>query len=294
LDAVEAPVPPPAATRAGPTLVYDDDCPMCVALAARIVGAGAVPAARMRPVSAFTGDAAARIAAAGIAEEMVALDEATGETRSGLAALLWALRGGPWDRRARLLDRRPWRGIASALYRVVAYNRRLIAVPAARAAPCACEPSGRPGLRAAFLAACLALCAAVGAGVGATLPGALGHVARLPAGLAGIALAGAGPALAGLLGLLAPRGKRLAWLAHLVATTALGAAVVAPAALLAALAPPVAGRAGFAVALPIAVFAMLGAQRRRARWLGLRRRHVAAWAAGFLAGTAGAWRLVLG
>jgi hypothetical protein len=183
----------------------------------------------------------------------------------------------------------------SALYRVVAANRRVLAVPAGRAGECACEPDDRRALRAALVGTLLAFGAAAAAAFGAAFLPAIGRAPRggLSPALAGVAIAGAGPALAALLVAFVPRGRRSATLAHLSATTAAGAAVLLPTPLLALFAPALLVRAAGTVSVATSFVLMLGMARKRARYLGLSRRHVSAWAAALAASACALWLLLL-
>jgi hypothetical protein len=145
------------------TVVYDGDCGLCrraAGLFVRPLFVGRDTDAR--PFEAYDGEVAERLRAAGIHDEMAVIDEHTGEIRGGYRGILFAARRGRLGWLARLLALPGVRHGATALYRLVAYNRRILAPPPERTVACACEPSDHLGYRLAFMA--LSLVATFGCG----------------------------------------------------------------------------------------------------------------------------------
>jgi predicted DCC family thiol-disulfide oxidoreductase YuxK len=135
-------------------LVYDGDCPMCRTFSELARWRWLVGDAGTMRHDAFEGEEAARLEAAGIRNELAVLDRTTGEIRSGYDGIVWLLQEGrvPWL--AALLAFPPVRWLLRHDYRLVAYNRRILAPPRRRAA-CACDPDLHRGYRWAFIVAAL-------------------------------------------------------------------------------------------------------------------------------------------
>ena len=281
---MEAPrdlAPPQPVT--GRVMVYDGDCPLCIGLSAAFVRLGLIPEHERRPYQAFGGPLQDRMWEAGIRNEMLVLDPASGELRAGAAGILWML-GATWiGPLAKLLARRPLLDLVSGLYRFVAYNRRFLSVPKPRAIACACDPDERPRTTWALILAAgvLALGAATLVGLGG--PPELRLVgSRL--GPVGPPAKAFGPWLLPLLGLVTiPAGQRLRVLGHLAATAGLGGLVFLPLGLVAWISPSTVHQAyGTLVQLSCLVAGgwMFVQQRRRAAFLGLPARWLVLWTVG--------------
>jgi len=132
------------------TLIYDGDCPMCGWISRRFGDLGLVDDAHRRPYQTFDGDLAARLEAAGIRNEMLVLDAATGELRAGIEGFLWLLPGTRWSWLSGLLSLAPMRALMQLAYRTIAYNRRVVAPPP-RGIVCACDPDPHAGFRALLI-----------------------------------------------------------------------------------------------------------------------------------------------
>ena len=169
-------------------VVYDPTCPLCVATSRWLVARGLLGAEDRRSLLSFPAAERERLRAHGVRNEVLVLDPGTGESRSGVQGLLWLLGARPRLGLLRVLLLPPLRPLLSAGYRVVSYNRRIVApVSPDRRAACACDPDPHPLWRTLFGAAALSV-----AGVSAA---SLGYLA-LPAIGAGEAWTGV---LAGLL-----------------------------------------------------------------------------------------------
>ncbi|MHC5010101.1 MAG: DCC1-like thiol-disulfide oxidoreductase family protein [Planctomycetota bacterium] len=218
---------------AGLVLVYDGGCGFCEATSRWLVRKGAVDEARRQPFQTFEGEAAARLREAGVRNELAVLDPHNGEVRTGFLGLLWLARESPLRRRVRWVDWPPLRNILALCYRVVSYNRRIIApIPPAQAAACDCDPDPHPAYRAVFVLLLLAF-AAVGwaaftwaASLGQSLFGerVFEHGARV--GLLAFAL-GWGPSL--LLAAVAAKRDGGALVAHVAYLVGAGGAILLPA-----------------------------------------------------------------
>ncbi|MCZ6597994.1 MAG: hypothetical protein O7B99_10170 [Planctomycetota bacterium] len=145
----------------GKTMVYDGDCPMCKGISAAFVRLGMFPESERRPYQAYEGELATRLWEAEIRNEIVILDSASGEIRSGAAGILWML-GSTWvGPVARVLAIRPLSDLVTLGYRLFAYNRRFVSVPRPMGIACACDPDEKPGYQVGFIALASIFAAAV-------------------------------------------------------------------------------------------------------------------------------------
>ncbi|MFT7677026.1 MAG: putative DCC family thiol-disulfide oxidoreductase YuxK [Planctomycetota bacterium] len=194
-------------------VVYDGDCFFCRAGVRLLVAVGYTRAADARPFAFYDPDTAARLMRAGIHNELAVLDPGTKEVRSGAVGLLWKLEEGPLWPLAKLLSLPGPKHVCTAAYRLVSFNRRIIAPLPAGQIACACDPDMSFLWRGAFVA--------LGLGVAAAL--ALPYAGMLAAGSAvGVALL-AGAGLATVLAAAVPDGLEaileragvLAWIVFL-------------------------------------------------------------------------------
>lgn len=169
-------------------LVYDGDCPMCRWISRRFAELGLIEEEQRRPFQEFEGEPASALEKAGIRNEMLVLDESSGEIRPGVRGFQWLLEGTRLRALATLLGLPPLRRGLSLLYRVVAYNRRILAPPSAGAV-CECDPDPHRGFRAAFLVAATLFVLGASAVCGAALERAFGVAGPMP--VAGAAVAAA-------------------------------------------------------------------------------------------------------
>jgi hypothetical protein len=266
-------------------LVYDGDCPICIHGSAAFVRLRLIPEERRREFQSYEGEAAERLAAAGFRNEMAVLDPGSGEIRTGIPGFLWLLRESPIGALARLLDHRPLVAALTGLYHLVAYNRRILALPRSPIR-CACDPDERPGYQLALLVILLAFAAALTALFGAALAAASGLAAPRQGAAWMLLAAGSGWAVLFLAVLTLPAEVRLRFLAHLGMVMATGVLLLVPVTVLAPFlaGPPLAVAAGVSVAASFALMARRLA--RRLRYLGLPRRWLAAWAVALWAGMA--------
>jgi predicted DCC family thiol-disulfide oxidoreductase YuxK len=280
LSVSAAPVHAPAAPK---LLLYDGECPFCSGVGRLTERAGLLPAGGALAFQDAEPALAERLRAAGIANEVLVLERATGELRSGARGLAWLLAGTRLAPLARLVARPPLREALDALYGFVASNRRFLAAPRPRGPTCACEPDDRPARRRLFTGLAVLLAALPLLLLGWCAPRAdyLGHLERLGA-WAPLFAAGAPWCVPALCALALPRAARGRYLAHLAATAAAGGLALLPIPLL-VLAAPHAGRAALPALLPLgAALAgglMFAMQRRRLAYQGLGARWLWTWTA---------------
>ncbi len=150
-------------------LAYDGDCPMCIASVEALVSWGLVRPEQTRANHDLAPLDAELARAAGIRNQLVAIDPATHETRSGTAALLWIIGETPgWRAVARLLSLPIVRSLLSFGYQAVSYNRRIISPPRHQIV-CDCEPQVTVARRLALIVPLVVLSALIVAGWGAAV-----------------------------------------------------------------------------------------------------------------------------
>jgi predicted DCC family thiol-disulfide oxidoreductase YuxK len=269
-------------------LAYDGDCPMCLATIRMLLRLGLV---RAEQTSANYDLEAADLEAAqqaGIRNQLVVIDQATRETRSGSDALLWMIGDNPRYRLlARLLGLPGLRQLLSYAYKTISYNRRVISPPRHQIV-CDCEPEVTVARRLTLIVPLLLATTLLVAGFGAAAfvgwrlgDAATGAVFTLIAfGTGWVLLVAAGFVLLREM-------QRIDYLAHLVVTMFAGAIVLLPAAVLTPFVPlPVS--IGLACVSVSAAFAIMFAmQRRRVAALGIGSGWLWAWAVVLLLTTGG-------
>ena len=160
-------------------LVYDGDCSMCAWLSRRSVDLGLVSEEGRRPYQSFEGELALRMEEAGIRNEMLVLEPATGELRAGIDAFLWLVADSRWRPLGRLAALAPVRALLGIAYRTIAYNRRVLAPPP-RGITCACDPDPHAGFRAFFVFVLLAFITAAAWLFGHAASRVAGGIGALP------------------------------------------------------------------------------------------------------------------
>ena len=159
-----------------PTLIYDDACPMCKAYTAGFKTAGWCDRA------AFSGVGKEAIAAGldldRARHEIPLVDPDTGKVYYGLDAMTRVMASGMPAFRP-LLRSRLLRAVLAPLYKIITYNRRIIAGTHAPAVGFDCAPDRHRGWRWTYIALMFGLTAWLG------LPGALAALA-MAAGLGGL------------------------------------------------------------------------------------------------------------
>jgi len=212
-------------------LAYDGDCPMCLATVGLLLKLGLLDAGQARPNHELEGSELEAARAAGIRNQLVAIDPRTGETRAGSDALLWLAADRPrfaWA--ARLLGLPGLRQLLSFAYQAVSYNRRVISPPQHQIA-CDCEPQVTVARRLQLIVPLAVVSMLVVAAYGAaTFVGANLGTATAGAALMEIATA-AGWLIAATAGAVLLRGMaRIDYAGHLAVTMFVGALILLPAA----------------------------------------------------------------
>jgi predicted DCC family thiol-disulfide oxidoreductase YuxK len=266
----------------GPVLVYDGDCPFCVAASEWLLRR-APAGARRRPAQEFAGQGARDLEAAGVRSALLVAPAGGGPPRAGLEGVALLLEGGRTAWWVRLLLAPALRPVLTPLYRLVAQNRRVLFPPASCGSH-ACDPPPRPLLEVALVATSLLLALLVVAPLGALLWPRIG-LGAAGAGALSLALAWSllllGQCAAGL---LAPRSSRWRAARHGALVVALGAL---PNALVLPLAPFLSGTPlvlAFTLTFSAGTWLLLRLQVSRRERLGLGPRDLAAqWVALWLA-----------
>ena len=161
-----------------PTLIYDDACPMCKAYTAGFKTAGWCDRAAFSRVGQFTTPTGIDLDRA--RHEIPLVDADTGTVYYGLDAMTRVMAAGMPALRP-LLRSRLLRAVLAPLYKIVTYNRRIIAGTHAPAVGFDCAPDRHRGWRWTYIVL-MSVCV-----VSLGLPGALGPLAVV-AGLGGLFL----------------------------------------------------------------------------------------------------------
>jgi len=136
-----------------PLLVFDGDCSICRRSVDTLVRRRWIAREDTIAFQELPDEHVEPVWSAGIHNELGAVDPATGEVRSGVRALAWALRQG--ERAAalgRFLEHPLVLPFARPIYRTISYNRRILAPVANTGLICACDPDFRLRWRFALLA----------------------------------------------------------------------------------------------------------------------------------------------
>ena len=265
-------------TRTGKILIYDGDCPMCRATIARLLAWRLVWPEQTVSNHELSADDLTAARAAGLRNELIVLDPATGELRRGTDGLLWIVRD---NRRQRflvsVLSLAGFRHVLRLGYQTIAYNRRIISPPETRIV-CDCEPELTGARRMMLVVPALVFNAVVLCGSGAALFAATGWDRPLDGALAfaaSIVAIGLVLGMAALVGM--PREKRLDYLGHVAVTLFCGATAFLPIAMLAAFLPREWAMAGFALSAAVSLMISIAMQPRRVAALGLHQAWVLVW-----------------
>jgi predicted DCC family thiol-disulfide oxidoreductase YuxK len=269
-------------------LAYDGDCPMCRATVALLLRLKLVRPEQLRSNHELEGADLEAAQRAGIRNELVVLDPASGETRAGSDGLLWII-GENTNHHllVRLLGLPGIRQIVRWKYEAISYNRRVISPPGHQIV-CDCEPDVTVGRRLTLIVPLVVMATAIVAGFGAAVF-AGGNIGAAPAGAVFAVIAGGlGWVVMIAAGLVLLRGMlRVDYAAHLAVTLFAGALVLVPAMLLTLVLPWGAAAAVDALAVLAAFALMFAMQRRRVAALGLGRGWLWAWAIVLVAAVVG-------
>lgn len=260
-------------------LVYDGDCPLCVAAVNTLARAGLVARDAMRPYQDLEGEVAELLWEAGIRNEMAAYDPASGRVRTGVRALLHAMRTSRLGPVVRLLGLPPITALLSLGYRLVSYNRRILAPREPGTVRCACDPDFHAGYRIGLVAILIAAAVLLTLLLGVTLPLRADPASAVQSATDMLVVAGSGWVALMLLALRLPFERYVTWLGHLAVTMVVGLLVQVPGMLLALVldGTPLTVVQGLSVLASFTV--MLRMQLRRARIQELGARWVALWVA---------------
>jgi predicted DCC family thiol-disulfide oxidoreductase YuxK len=211
-------------------LVYDGDCPLCQGIVNGLVRMDLVALERTKAFQDYEGETAEHLWDAGIRNEIAVLDEASGSIRSGVDGLLWILRASWAGPLVALAALPPFRWLTRIGYRLVAYNRHLLAPKDPTRIRCACDADFHLGYRLGLLAIeGLFVLAAVIAFASTFSEGPLlgrPEVRNAFLGVLGLAVVVVLPALR------LPRERAFDWVGHLAVAAAEAAVALLPAVVL--------------------------------------------------------------
>jgi predicted DCC family thiol-disulfide oxidoreductase YuxK len=269
-------------------LAYDGDCPMCLATVGLLLRLRMVKPEQLRSNHDLEGADLEAARRAGIRNQLVVLDLATGETRAGSDGLLWIIGENAHYRfLMRLLGLPGIRQIVRFKYETISYNRRVISPPRHQIV-CDCEPEVTLGRRMALIVPLILVSIALVAGFGAAAFVSWGLGDAATGAVFSEIAAGAGWIVMIFAGLVLLRGMlRIDYLAHLAVTMYTGALVLVPAALLTLVLPRGAAIAVDTLSVLASFALMFAMQRRRVAAIGLRSAWLWAWAIVVAAATIG-------
>lgn len=206
-------------------VVYDGDCSLCRVAVKVLIAIGITRASDARTFGFYDPDAAARLMRSGLHNELAVWDPNLRQVRSGASGLLWKMEEGPLRPLAKLLGLPGPVHLLTIPYRMIAYNRRILAPLPAGQPACACDPDPSVLWRGLFVAFCL--------GVAAMIAGPYAEALAEGAGLGlflivGSALLVATLAAAQSLPSLLDRAGTLAWIVFLSSLVLLPFAWLAP------------------------------------------------------------------
>lgn len=265
------------AARTGEMLVYDGDCPLCVGAVNVLARTGLVARDTLRPYQDLEGEVAEVLWDAGIRNEMAAYDPASGRVWSGVRALLHAMRVSRLGPVVRVLELPPITALLSLGYRLVSYNRRILAPREPGTVRCACDPDFHAGYRIGLIAILLATAVALTLLLGVTLPLRADPASAVQSATDMLAAAGSGWVAAMLLALRLPFERYVTWLGHLAVTMNVGLLVQVPGMLLSLVLDGPALVAVQVLSMLASFTVMLRMQVRRARIQALGAGWVALW-----------------
>lgn len=269
-------------------LAYDGDCPMCLATVGLLLRFHLVRPEQLRSNHELEGADLEAARRAGIRNQLVVFDPATGETRSGSDGLLWII-GENTNHHflVRLLGLPGIRQIVRLKYETISYNRRVISPPRHQIV-CDCEPEVTVGRRLMLIVPLVVVTMALWAAFGAAAFVAWGLGDAVTGAIFAQIAAGAGWLVMIVAGLVLLRGMLgVDYLGHLAVTMFTGSLVLLPAALLALVLPREVGMALDALAVLAALALMFAMQRRRVAALAIGRAWLWAWAIVIVATTGG-------
>lgn len=144
-------------------LIYDGDCAFCRGIIQLFLFFKLVDGDDPKPYASLTGDIKQKVFEAGIKNEIIAIDDVSLQTNAGVEALLLATKDRIPKILTRLVEYSFIRFILNFFYRLISFNRRIIA-PLPGGFTCDCDPDFSLFYRSAlinFLLAVLSLLAFV-------------------------------------------------------------------------------------------------------------------------------------
>ncbi len=250
-------------------LVYDGDCPMCMASVALLTRRGLVTAEQTVSNHDLAPEDLAAAQAAGIRNQLVVLNPHTRATRTGADGLLWIIgENRDYPLWVRVASSRFVKPLVRFAYEAISYNRRIISPPR-HAIRCDCEPQATLGRRLTLVGPLVLLTAAITAGFGAAVAHGLETNVASGALVASLAFVVAAAALTIVATIALHREQRIDYLAHQSVIAFAGALVIMPAAVIVAWMPPTASLIVTAISLLLSMLMTSSMQRRRITAVGL-------------------------
>lgn len=267
-------------------LIYDGDCPFCLAVANFLVKRRILPPDRVQPHTSLPLELALKTR-----NELLVIDRENSETRQGVEGLIWALE-----------DRFPLLKLLKAplplcllthLYRTISYNRRIL-FPRSDRFICACDPDFVWSYWVSLIAFCSAFATLVTGAFGAVVWSTAGLGSPLEGALRISAIAGSGWIVLFVASLFLPEEKRTSYLGHLATTMLIGVLILTPSILLSPVLPTEASLASFLLSVIFSFSIMLRWQKRRIRGMGISEKWLVLWIVSLLGGATSSILLLSG
>jgi predicted DCC family thiol-disulfide oxidoreductase YuxK len=209
-------------------LLYDAECPFCVAYTSAFIKAGILQADERRPFSALNADVfLSRVDEQRQGNEIPLVDVSGGATVYGVDALLLLL-GRRWPRLPKVFAKGMLRRIVDSLYAIISYNRRILLPRQYSTLKHSCAPAFSIKQRLRLIFVCIVVAVLVTAAFGGAVAGASGMPATA-AKVAALIACGTGWVMQMSIAVIVLRRNALDYLAHLAVLQLIGVMVLLPA-----------------------------------------------------------------
>ncbi len=257
-------------------LLYDAECPFCVAYTSAFVKAGIMQEDERRPFSSLNEDSfLTRVDEQRQGNEIPLVDVAGGATVYGVDALLMLL-GRRWPLLQKVFAKGLLRRMVDSLYAIISYNRRILLPRQYSTLKHSCAPAFSTKQRLRLIVICILVAVLVTVAFGAAIAGAAG-MPGTSAKVAALLACGTGWAVQMSIAVVLLRRNAWDYLAHLAVLQLIGVVVLLPALVVLPLFPA-AGLATAAVCVALSSTVMLRGHIRRIKALGYSQRWTCSWA----------------
>lgn len=243
-------------------ILYDDDCPMCAWYTGAFVNAGVLEENNRVPWTQMDGAVKQQVDKDRSRNEIALVDKATGETTYGIDSM-FILVGSAFPLLKPILKIGVFRFAMRQLYKLITYNRRMMAGKVSSLGEKGCNPDFNLAWRLVYIVLALVVGSFAMLGAGNTF------LPDHPAGLELLQIAFTGWGIMGVATLILPFRKRMDYLGNLATLLLIGSAILLPALVIQAIAGQV--LPGLTpLAAGIAHTVMIVSHEKRAQQFGIR------------------------